>query len=110
LATGPHGGDQLIHSNAEGFTQAALDLVDRGESIEVVVIDAEAITDVGSTGAEALLDTVQRLRERGLEVHLARVHKTVYDALERGGMVGQIGPESFSEDLEGALPPASRSH
>jgi hypothetical protein len=70
--------------------------------------DPLANPDGISAECEALVDTVSDLRDLGVEVRLMRVHRTVYDAPERGGMIDRIGPESFSEDLEDVLPPRDR--
>ena len=90
----------LIYSNAETFKQTVLRIVSEAERPGTVVIDAEAITDIDSTGGDALVDTVATLRELGSEVRLVRVHTRIREALERGGMIDEIGPETFFSDSD----------
>lgn len=94
----------LIYSNAETFTANVLALAEVEPPPNRIIIDGEAISDVDSTGGEALVATVSTLRDLGLEVRLVRVHQRIYDALERGGMIESIGPESFLRNPEDALP------
>jgi len=56
-----------------------------------VVIDAESIGDVDSTGAGTLADLADELRERGVTLALARVKAPVVAYLERAGVMEKIG-------------------
>ena len=71
------------------------------------MIDCEVISDIDSTGAEALISFVDTLREHDIEVRLARLHHTVRAALERSGALDEIGegsilrrPDEILDELE----------
>jgi sulfate permease, SulP family len=59
--------------------------------IRWVVIDAESIGDVDSTGAGTLADLADSLRERGIRLALARVKASVAAYLARAGVMDKIG-------------------
>lgn len=96
----------LIYANAEAFSRDAHALLSAADPpAEMLIIDGEVISDVDTTGAESLVSLVSELRASGIEVRLARVHQTVYEALERGDFIEEIGTESFLPSLLDALPP-----
>ena len=63
------------------------------------------VTDIDSTGAEALIELVDDLRALEAEVKLARVHRNVYAALERAQLIDHIGSNAFVGVPDEALPP-----
>ena len=96
----------LIYSNAEAFTSAARELIAASpDPVTMLIIDGESVADIDSTGAEALVDLVTEVRSTGIEVRLARVHSSVYEALERGELIATLGAETFHMTPEEALPP-----
>lgn len=63
----------LTYANAERFVRATRRLGDR-DGISRVVVDAEMIADLDTTGAEALELLDDELAGRGVELRLAAVH------------------------------------
>lgn len=95
----------LIYSNAESFTSSAEHFVRSNDTeVEKVVIDCEAIGGVDATGADAFVALVSNLRRDGIDVAVVRMHRKVYEALERGGVIEALGPETFVEDPYDVLP------
>ncbi len=64
----------LVYANAERLTTAATALLERREVTERLVLDAEMISDLDTSGAEVLVALDDDLSEAGVELHLARVH------------------------------------
>ena len=57
-------------------------------STRAVVFDAEAVTHVDATGLAALADLVDRLREEGIELSVARAKTPLTARLTEGGLSG----------------------
>ena len=47
---------------------------------------------------------VSEVRAAGVEVRLARIHHNVYEALDRAGLLEELGAESFMPTPDDALP------
>jgi MFS superfamily sulfate permease-like transporter len=57
------------------------------------VLDAAAISDLDSTGAEALENVGEELHRRGIVFALARAEPPLPDLLRTYGLLERIGPE-----------------
>jgi SulP family sulfate permease len=68
-----------------------------------VVIDAESIGDVDSTGAAMLGDLDDDLRGRGITLALARLKAPVAAYLSRAGVMEKIGVERVHLEVDGAV-------
>ncbi|WP_344476048.1 SulP family inorganic anion transporter [Nonomuraea monospora] len=77
---------QLFFANAGTFKSEITRLADDGA--EWIVLDAEAITDVDVTGAEALRETAAALRERGVTFAVARATAGLRRLLAHYGLTG----------------------
>jgi SulP family sulfate permease len=73
------------------------------EPVRWVVIDAEAIGDIDSTGAGTLADLADGLRERGITLSLARLKATAAGYLERAGVMARIGAEHVYLEVDDAV-------
>ena len=73
----------LIYANARRLSAAATTLLERREHTERLVLDAEMIAYVDSSGAEELESLDDSLADRGIELHIARPHVRVRQQLER---------------------------
>ncbi|MEQ8438000.1 MAG: SulP family inorganic anion transporter [Ilumatobacter fluminis] len=83
----------LTYANAERFIRGARLLADR-EGVRVLVVDAEMMADLDTTGAEALEFVDDDLGERGIEVRLAAIHARAR---------AQIARSRLSDRFEGRL-------
>jgi len=68
-----------------------------------VVVDAEAISEVDSTGAAMLSVLADDLRTRGIVLALARVKAPVTAYLARAGVTARIGPEHVHLEVDDAV-------
>lgn len=73
----------LVYANAQRLVTSCRALVARRERTDRLVLDAEMISDLDATGAEALAAIDDDLRAQGIELHLARVHARARSQLER---------------------------
>ncbi|NUP40369.1 MAG: SulP family inorganic anion transporter [Streptomyces sp.] len=78
--------NQLFFANADTFKTEVTRLAEQGASW--IVLDAEAITDVDTTGAQALHEVVRTLRERGVTFAVSRATTGLRDLLAHYGMTG----------------------
>ena len=56
-----------------------------------LVLDAEAVNDIDTSGARALAETVAALQPKRVTFALSRVHARVHELLERYGLLEAIG-------------------
>ncbi|MGP3932149.1 SulP family inorganic anion transporter [Nonomuraea sp. KM88] len=77
---------QLFFANTDTFKTEITHLADQGA--RWIVLDAEAITDVDTTGAQALRETADMLRERGVTFAVSRATGSLRRLLARYGLAG----------------------
>lgn len=95
----------LVFSNAHAFARdLKAQIVDADPTPNLVIIDGEVISDIDNTGAESLAAVVSEIRAAGIEVRLARIHHNVIEALERGGLLEELGQDSLVATPDDALP------
>jgi SulP family sulfate permease len=73
------------------------------EPVRWVVIDAEAIGDVDSSGAGVLADLADGLRERGITLSLARLKAAVSEYLDRAGVMEKVGAVHVYLEVDDAV-------
>ncbi|MER7458773.1 sulfate permease [Micromonospora sp. NPDC126480] len=76
----------LYFANAQLLEDRLLALAEERDELEVIVLDASAISDTDADGAHALAELRQRLDARGVALHLATVRGPVRDLLDRAGV------------------------
>ena len=85
-------GAPLFFGNANSFGEQVEALVEKSDPpVEWFVLDAEAITDIDTTGAEELEQTIKHLKKRGVVFAVARAVAPVTGLLERYELLEQIG-------------------
>jgi SulP family sulfate permease len=96
----------LFFANAQLLADdvlAALSDPGLGEPVRWVVIDAEAISDIDSTGAGTLADLSDDLRRRGVTLTLARLKAPVAAYLVRAGVIDKIGLDLVHVEVDDAV-------
>jgi MFS superfamily sulfate permease-like transporter len=94
----------LIFSNADFFVDDVSERVRAaGPALRRVVLDFEAISDVDTTGLDALLDLRQRLEAMDVGLALARARSEVLDLFDRMGAVDVIGSEHVHATVRDAI-------
>jgi SulP family sulfate permease len=82
---------------------AALDRCAATDPVRWVVIDAESIADIDSTGAAVLSDLADELRDRGVTMVLVRLKAAVAEYLARAGVMEKVGPERVYLEVDDAV-------
>jgi MFS superfamily sulfate permease-like transporter len=95
----------LFFANANRFRDRVLELIDAApEPVAAVVIDAEAVSQTDTDGADVLARLAAELRPRGIEIALARVESGVSDLWRRAGTIEAIGgPERVFHTVKEAV-------
>jgi MFS superfamily sulfate permease-like transporter len=87
----------LFFANARFFIDDVLVRVDQSSTpIRVVLVTAEPITDVDTTAADAIVELVRRLHERGIALRFAEVKGHVRERMRAFGLVELIGADHFA--------------
>ena len=94
----------LFFANAELFAERlASGIAAREDSIRWVVLAAEPITDVDTTGAEVLGRVLDELAGEGVTLALAEIKGPVKDALRSYGLSDRIGEDHLFPTLGTAI-------
>lgn len=96
----------LFFANSKILSDDVLAAVAEGaapQPVRWVVIDAEAIGEVDSTGAAMLGDLSDDLRSQGVTLALARVKAPVAAYLARAGVMDKIGAERVYLEVDTAV-------
>jgi high affinity sulfate transporter 1 len=84
----------LFFANANVFTEQITTLVEGSDPpLEWFVLDAEAVSDIDTTGAGALQQVITLLHDRNITFAFSRVNDPLPDLLERYELLEQIGEE-----------------
>lgn len=93
----------LMFANAGYFVGRLRELVERGEGVDWIVIDAQAIVDIDVTAADMLLALHRELREKGIHLRFARCNRPLRESLLRFGLVDALGRDHFHAHLNEAI-------
>ena len=86
----------LFFANAEVFKHDIRSLVAGARHpVRQVVVDAEGITDMDVTGAEALDRVIADLHDDGIRLTMARVRTSLRQTIEELGLEEKIGRDNF---------------
>lgn len=87
-------GAPLFFANANAFREEIEKLVDESVvPLEWFVLDAEAITDIDTTGAEALEGAIEHLEKKKITFAVARAQGRILELLRRYELLERIGEE-----------------
>jgi SulP family sulfate permease len=82
----------LFFANANRFRDRLRELLAADEdAVRAVVIDAEAVSQTDTDGADVLSELAAELRGRRISISLARVESSVADLWRRAGAIDAIG-------------------
>jgi sulfate permease, SulP family len=109
----------LLFSNCGHFVERVRELVAASPTpVRWFVIDAQAITLIDVTAAEALQGLKQELEKQGIAMKFAHANRPLRETLQRIGFTGELGQGSFFHAVHecaeafqaGAGPPAKSRH
>lgn len=91
---------QLAFANAPHFaTQLRRYVAESDPPVQQVLISADTINDIDTTGIDQLLRLHQELATQGITLTFARVHSRVRGMLRRSGAEAAIGAENFYDSV-----------
>lgn len=94
----------VFFANAEHFARRILVAVDEAERpVSWVLVAAEPITDIDTTGAEVLTDLLDALETRGTSLAFAELKGPVRDRLKSYGLYDRVGDVKFFPTLGTAV-------
>ena len=95
---------QIFYANAAYFRDH-LDMMaeKKGNALKLIVLDAESINRVDSTGIEMLIERIKYYQKKGILFYFAGVKGPVRDDLFRGGILKIIDINHFFMRVNGAV-------
>lgn len=91
----------LFFANANQFRDGVIGAVDAAaEPVTEVLIDAESMYDVDSTGAQAFVDILDELTARGITLSMARVRTEIRDELYTAAIEPRIGADRIYLEID----------
>lgn len=95
---------QLFYANANYFRDNLDQIAEKkGDALKLIVIDAESINRVDSTGIEMLMERIKYYQKKGIIFYFAGVKGPVRDDLFRGGILKIIDINHFFMRVNGAV-------
>lgn len=81
----------LYFANTGYFEDKILERVALKPDLKYVIVDAEGINELDATGEEMLHNLVERLKEAGVTLLIARAKKQLWDIFERTNLMDKLG-------------------
>jgi SulP family sulfate permease len=81
----------LYFANTGYFEDKILERVALKPDLKFVIVDAEGINEIDATGEEMLHNLVERLKEAGVTLLIARAKKQLWDTFERTNLMEKLG-------------------
>lgn len=95
---------QLFYANSNYFREKLDEMTEeKGKSLKLIVLDAESINRVDSTGIEMLKERVRYYNKRNIAFYFAGVKGPVRDAFFRGGVLEVSSLDHFFMRANGAV-------
>jgi SulP family sulfate permease len=96
--------DRLFFANAQYVRGRILEALDGATTpTRWLVLDAEGITAIDSTGTEMLEQLIEQLTTMGVRLAVARAKQPLLDAFDSVGLTDLIGAENFYPNVEAAV-------
>jgi SulP family sulfate permease len=94
----------LSFLNAYNFRRAIERFCDQDPPLKLIVIEANALVEIDYTGATVLAELVSRLRERGVDVAVARLESVrAQESFARLGLFALIGRDHVFRSVQEAI-------
>lgn len=95
---------QLFYANANYFRDELEEMtIKKGNALKLIVLDAESINRVDSTGIDMLKERIRYYKRRNIEFYFAGVKGPVRDAFFKGGLLDEVSLKHFFMRAYGAV-------
>lgn len=86
---------QLYFANTNYFKETLDELVlKKGEELKLIIIDAEVISNIDSSGIATLNELLRKYNSRNIKIFFTSIKGPVRDAFSKSGLVDKIGIEN----------------
>jgi SulP family sulfate permease len=97
-------GSELYFPNAEYFSsEVRRHIAEAREPVREVLVNAEEINDIDTTGADQLIKLDEDLEELDIRFGMAHVKGAVRDLMDVVGVVEMIGEENIFESVQDGI-------
>jgi len=93
----------LTFVNVAYFEDIILEAISDFPEAKAILVVGSGINDIDASGEEKILEVAQRLRKVGVTLMFSGLKHQVRRLLERGGVIEQLGRNTFFPDKETAL-------
>lgn len=94
----------LFFANAHFFSEdLSRRVTSQDAPVQCVILTAEPVTDIDTTAADALADTVRDLRAHGIEFRFAELKGTIRERLDRYGVFHDNTPDASARTIGEAV-------
>ncbi len=95
---------QLYFANVQHFRDTLESWADQmGDRLKAIILDAESINQIDSTGIHALIDIIQDFRRQGIDFYVVGLKGPVRDALARAHALEAIGTDHLFVTVQDAV-------
>ncbi|MET2986592.1 SulP family inorganic anion transporter [Aureibaculum conchae] len=95
---------QLYFANTNYFKEKLDEFVlEKGDDLKLIIIDAEVINNIDSSGIAALNDLLRKYNGRGIKIYFTSIKGPVRDAFTKSGLVNRIGAENCFMSIQEAV-------
>ncbi len=95
---------QLYFANASYFKDKLEEFVkSKGDKLKLIIIDAEVINNIDSSGVATLDTILDRYSKRGLKIYFTSIKGPVRDALAKSKLIYKIGLENCFMSIQSGV-------
>jgi len=95
---------QLYFANTNYFKEKLDELVlKKGKELKLIIIDAEVISNIDSSGIAAINDLLRKYNGRGIKIYFTSIKGPVRDAFTKSSLVDKIGSENCFMSIQEAV-------
>jgi sulfate permease, SulP family len=99
----------LWYGNADYVSARVREILDSAtQPVHAFVLDADAMSDIDYTGARTLGELAAELKQRGVQIGVARCSHLVHHDLKHSGLMESIGPDHLFLTVEAAVEALAR--
>lgn len=99
----------LFWANATEIHDGIVSAVDADPSIQALVLDLEATSQLDTTSIDALELLLSQLQERQVDLYLVRVFYQARKVLRRSGLLDQLGPDHMWHSIAAGVQAARQA-
>ena len=82
---------QLYFANTTFFKEKIEEFIaEKGDQLQLLIIDGESMNDLDSSGVHALLDVIDTNQSKGIKTAFSGMKGPVRDAMRKGGVIDKI--------------------